>query len=123
MLNFLPVDYQKSSSELPVWTVPEQEPGRFQDTGRCGIRSEGSHYDHEFWGSLKVIFQLIYAEFLSLRWQPFVVKLEKEEDPDKKALYVKIKAKVEKALAEVKAGQEDGQSREVKVHALIYLYI
>lgn len=65
----------------------------------------------------------MFWEFLSLCWQPFVVKLEKEEDPDKKALYVKIKAKVEKALAEVKAGQEDGQSREVKVHALIYIYI
>ena len=62
----------------------------------------------------------MFRWILSLSCQPFVVKLEKEEDPDKKAMYVKIKAKVEKALAEVKAGQEDGQSREVTVHALIY---
>eukprot|EP00105_Crassostrea_gigas_P045421 XP_019929569.1 PREDICTED: cysteine--tRNA ligase, cytoplasmic [Crassostrea gigas] len=44
--------------------------------------------------------------------KPFIVKLEKEEDPDKKGMYVKIKAKVEKALSEVKASQDEGQSRE-----------
>lgn len=47
-------------------------------------------------------------------FQPFIVKLEKEEDPDKKGMYVKIKAKVEKALSEVKASQDEGQSREVR---------
>lgn len=44
--------------------------------------------------------------------KPFIVKLEKEEDPDKKGMYVKIKAKVEKALSEVKASQDEGQSKE-----------
>uniref|UniRef100_K1REP5 Cysteinyl-tRNA synthetase, cytoplasmic n=1 Tax=Magallana gigas TaxID=29159 RepID=K1REP5_MAGGI len=34
-------------------------------------------------------------------------------DWDKKGMYVKIKAKVEKALSEVKASQDEGQSREV----------
>lgn len=47
-------------------------------------------------------------------FQPFIVKLEKEEDLDKKGMYVKIKAKVEKALSEVKASQDEGQSREVR---------
>lgn len=64
---------------------------------------------HLFFQILEVN-QLIFHPF----FQPFIVKLEKEEDPDKKGMYVKIKAKVEKALSEVKASQDEGQSREVK---------
>lgn len=47
--------------------------------------------------------------------QPFLVKLEQEQDPDKKTMYYKIKVKVEKAVSEVKASQDEAQFREVKV--------
>ncbi|XP_048730781.1 cysteine--tRNA ligase, cytoplasmic-like isoform X2 [Ostrea edulis] len=44
--------------------------------------------------------------------KPFLVKLEQEQDPDKKTMYYKIKVKVEKAVSEVKASQDEAQFRE-----------
>lgn len=68
------------------------------------------------YGSISFILSNFRSQstYFSPFFQPFIVKLEKEEDPDKKGMYVKIKAKVEKALSEVKASQDEGQSREVK---------
>lgn len=53
--------------------------------------------------------------FVRILLQPFLVKLEQEQDPDKKTMYYKIKVKVEKAVSEVKASQDEAQFREVKV--------
>ncbi|XP_061178212.1 cysteine--tRNA ligase, cytoplasmic-like isoform X1 [Saccostrea echinata] len=44
--------------------------------------------------------------------KPFLVKLEQEQDPDKKAMYVRIKTKVETAVSEVKASQDGVKAKE-----------